>query len=797
MALTGAQLKKALASVGAGSGMVASADQLAAGANDAMRRVGCKTVTECALFLATLAQESAYFRTATEYGSGQRYAPYIGRGFEQVTWRDNYAAFGAWAKSKGVVSDANLFVNQPTRLADSAYWWLTGVWYWTIPRSWGQYSSLIDAARKTGSIWTVSRAVNMGNPNSEGTPWGMNERIKMFDAFKALGSSIVPGSTTTPSTSTPPQSVPAEAIPASVATVTAAMTALYNKYKGKYWGNAWPGWREVPDGISSGAWCAAFLQLGLMKACGYNWGKYCSAPAYTVALDQWMNRSPRFTRVSYASAREGDIVFFLNSAVPYHIEYVRKGPSSPASHDMQTIGGNTSTPGISQSLSSGGTAAMKTRDDRYLNLRIWRPTYVAPVAATDTPTTPDVPDTADDATTIPSGRPTLDVADIPDAPLTTMNPIDELRVSDAFVESLHSSAAKVCKVDAYLGRDLIMPGLPVVASASKITVDATATVRRQASLEFALDRWGGTFRDLWDVLAYPGVRLRVRSGFSWGGAEETVPVGEFLCDDPQVEWPSGRIKVDAPDTMALVGMCGFGGMTYFGGYTHLDVMRWLIAEADDGAGVIDLSGGRATADNIPSILKDATPTARIDTITELAAAIGCEIFKSPVAGLYVLRPVQRPGVASRWTTRVGRDLTQVTKQAKNSRLRNEWHVVSERADQGRGRGVWRDVNPDSPTRVDGPFGRRTGIYTTSLIDADDREGLEAMAAAIGARTMGANIDISWKALANPLMEAGDAVDVLTDEHAYGCVVDKFDIPLGAQRVTDAQARSLTIPGVTS
>ena len=69
MALTGAQLKKALSSVGAGSGMVASADQLAAGANDAMRRVGCKTVTECALFMATLAQESAYFRTATEYGS--------------------------------------------------------------------------------------------------------------------------------------------------------------------------------------------------------------------------------------------------------------------------------------------------------------------------------------------------------------------------------------------------------------------------------------------------------------------------------------------------------------------------------------------------------------------------------------------------------------------------------------------------------------------------------------------------------------------------------------------------------
>ena len=790
MSLTGAQLKKALAAVGAGSGMVANADQLAAGANDAMRRVGCKTVTECALFLATMAQESAYFRTATEYGSGQRYAPYIGRGFEQVTWRANYAAFGAWAKSKGIISDASLFVNQPTRLADSAYWWLTGVWYWTIPRSgWAPYTSLIDAARKTGSIWTVSRAVNAGDPNSSITPWGMNERIALFEAFKALGSSIVPGSA-----SMPTPNVPREAIPASVATVTAAMTALYNRDKGVYWGNGWRGWRELPDGISSGPWCAAFIQLGLIKACGYNWGKYCSAPAYTVALDQWMRRSPMFAQTPYANAREGDIVFFLNSAGPYHVEYVRRGPSSSTSHDMQTIGGNTSTPGISRSLSSGGTAAMKTRDDRYLNLRIWRPTYASVTEAPNTET--PVPDTSDSDNVVATGRPTLDIADIPGAPLTTMNPIDELRVSQAFVEALHSSAAKVCKVDAYLGQNLILSGLPVVASASKISVDANSAVRRQASLEFALDRWGGSFRDLWDVLSYPGMRLRVRSGFSWGGAEETVPVGEFLCDDPEIEWPSGRIKVDAPDTMALVSMCGFGGITNFAGYTHLDVMRWLIAEADAGAGVIDLSGGLADANDIPWITKDATPTARVDTITELAAAIGCEIFKSPVAGLYVVRPIQTPGVASRWTVRAGRELTQVSKQAKNSRVKNEWQVTSERAEQGRGRGIWRDTNPDSSTRVDGPFGRRTGYYTTSLIDADDRESLERMATAIGARFMGSAVDISWKALANPLMEAGDAVDVITDEHAYGCVVDKIDLPLGSQRVTDAQARSLTIPGVT-
>ena len=70
MALTGAQLKKALSSVGGGSGMVANADQLAKGANDAMRRVGCKTVTECALFMATLAQDAGFSYPAMfEFGA--------------------------------------------------------------------------------------------------------------------------------------------------------------------------------------------------------------------------------------------------------------------------------------------------------------------------------------------------------------------------------------------------------------------------------------------------------------------------------------------------------------------------------------------------------------------------------------------------------------------------------------------------------------------------------------------------------------------------------------------------------
>jgi putative chitinase len=117
MALSGATVRTALAAVGAGNRLVRSADELAAGADGALRQAsGGLTVAGAASWLATMAQESDYFRTTTEYGGAKRYDPYRGRTFEQITWRDNYASFGKWCHAKGLVSDPRVFVNTPTSL---------------------------------------------------------------------------------------------------------------------------------------------------------------------------------------------------------------------------------------------------------------------------------------------------------------------------------------------------------------------------------------------------------------------------------------------------------------------------------------------------------------------------------------------------------------------------------------------------------------------------------------------------------------------------------------------------------
>lgn len=187
--LTGTLIHSALAAMGAVGGQIVSDDQLAAGALDALRQAPAGlTAAGAAAFLATMAEESAHFRTTTEYGTGQSYAPYIGRTFEQLTWSSNYAGFGAWCKARGLVSDANVFVHSPTALSDIRWAWLGGVYYFAAHDLW-RYAN-------AGNFLAVSQAVNGGDGKigTSFTPNGWTERQNAYRAFLAAGASLLPTS---------------------------------------------------------------------------------------------------------------------------------------------------------------------------------------------------------------------------------------------------------------------------------------------------------------------------------------------------------------------------------------------------------------------------------------------------------------------------------------------------------------------------------------------------------------------------------------------------------------------------
>jgi hypothetical protein len=188
--LTGADIHAAVRAAGAGSGLAMPVDDIAVAFNDAILTYGdghFSSVEQVAALVSECMMESAYFRTTEEYAKHGRYAPYIGRTFIQITWKDNYAAFGAWCHDKGLVPHASYFVDEPTRLAAPRWAALGGVWYFTQVRFAGK-----PLTAYAHDILAVGRAVNLGSPNSGHTPSGQRARAAAYRVVKALGPSIIP-----------------------------------------------------------------------------------------------------------------------------------------------------------------------------------------------------------------------------------------------------------------------------------------------------------------------------------------------------------------------------------------------------------------------------------------------------------------------------------------------------------------------------------------------------------------------------------------------------------------------------
>ena len=166
----------ALDSVGGRGNQVASLDEIARIFNAAISQAGDGAYdgqpARLAALIGQCAQESAWFRTTTEYGTGQRYAPYIGRTFIQVTWSDNYQAFGLWCKTRGLIDDAAYFVNNPASLSDLKWAALGPIWYFAT-------RGILPYADQRN--WTaVGGIINTGS--AAGVPGGNATRLKACQA---------------------------------------------------------------------------------------------------------------------------------------------------------------------------------------------------------------------------------------------------------------------------------------------------------------------------------------------------------------------------------------------------------------------------------------------------------------------------------------------------------------------------------------------------------------------------------------------------------------------------------------
>lgn len=131
------------------------ADQLALALAAAPDMADRRTV---AAIVGESAQETDWMCSLVEYGGPRtRYAPYFGRGCIQLTWRNNYAGFGRWLHSLGVVADPDVFVNQPDLVTTWPYPWLSAIYY---------FVQHIDQGYVQSENWNaISGLINAGNPN--------------------------------------------------------------------------------------------------------------------------------------------------------------------------------------------------------------------------------------------------------------------------------------------------------------------------------------------------------------------------------------------------------------------------------------------------------------------------------------------------------------------------------------------------------------------------------------------------------------------------------------------------------
>lgn len=105
-------------------------------------------------------------------GDGYRFR---GRGYIQLTGRNNYTALTKWAKANGINVD---YVANPDLLLNEADALISALYFWD--------SNNINYYADRDDALSVSRIINVGNAKSKVIPHGMESRKSATEKFKKL-----------------------------------------------------------------------------------------------------------------------------------------------------------------------------------------------------------------------------------------------------------------------------------------------------------------------------------------------------------------------------------------------------------------------------------------------------------------------------------------------------------------------------------------------------------------------------------------------------------------------------------
>lgn len=345
-------------------------------------------------------------------------------------------------------------------------------------------------------------------------------------------------------------------------------------------------------------------------------------------------------------------------------------------------------------------------------------------------------------------------------------------VSAAFLDALTKTDQRLLVKAEVLQSGVTVRELEVVGGS--INVDANSPMRRRCSLQLAdidLIPLG------WGDLMVPTSEIKVQAGLRLDTGDELVPVGIFGVGNPQMEDSGDQVSfsVEGFDRSRKISR-GLMTTVYVvaSGTNYTTAIEAIIEARFPGQFTFSFS---LVTDTTPRIL--LKPGDNVwERVQQMASAIGHVLYFDP-AGTLVLKPIPDPETDPVVDYFVeGEKLTGIRRALSDEKCFSRVMVWGERPGGAPVFAEAKDLDPSSPTYINGPFGDVPFPYTSSLVTSTAQAQRVADGYLRSFKGLTERCEI--KGVPNPALEAGDVVQAKRDRIKANAnyVLDVFSFPLG-------------------
>jgi hypothetical protein len=334
-----------------------------------------------------------------------------------------------------------------------------------------------------------------------------------------------------------------------------------------------------------------------------------------------------------------------------------------------------------------------------------------------------------------------------------------------------------------VGVDPIGTVIPIIAGDVKL--DSTADVRGTLELTTEDRTWRAALND---TLTPYGNEVFIERGVVYGDrVTEWVAQGYFrIYDVEQDSAPGGELAISGRDRMSgIVDAKPLAPQQFSNGSSVAGVFDALVKEVYPGAVIVyDFDATTASFTSSHALDDD-----RYAFLKDIADSLG-KIMYWDYAGQLRVEDAPDPGNPVFDVTHGrGGVVTKVSRGLSRDQVYNALVATGEAVGENPPvRGVALDLNPDSPTYWDGPFGKVPKLYSSSFLTTDDQCTNAALA--MLRRQVGVPYSLDFTAVPNPALEPYDPVRVsFADQQAAEIhVIESLTIGLTPGDVMQSNTR---------